>query len=177
MKLEFMNLESRRLVLTNFYQEDTVDVFEFCSKPDVTKYLSWNPHESISESEQFVMNSIRENEESVTSKLWAIRLKDNNRVIGVVRAFDCSQTNKRIEISYILNPSYQGNGYIGEALNVLLDYLKYTGIQRVQAKCTDDNHASEKVLLKLGMNYEGALSNYWIFKGVSKNAKSFSLTL
>jgi ribosomal-protein-alanine N-acetyltransferase len=46
---------------------------------------------------------------------------------------------------------------------------------RIEGKCEARNISSEKMLKKLGMTYEGTLRKEVIIKGVSRDAKVYSL--
>ena len=96
---------------------------------------------------------------------WGITLKENDKLIGVISVFFISYVSKRVEISYILNPNYQGKGYMKEALNGLVNFIfDELNFNRIQARCTAENEASLKVMKSLNMNYEGKLLDYWYIK-------------
>ena len=46
---EFMKnvLNTERLKLRKLQESDLEDIFEWASDPEVTRYVTWNPHESI----------------------------------------------------------------------------------------------------------------------------------
>ena len=55
------------------------------------------------------------------------------------------------EIGYFLEPGYWGAGYATEAAGLIIDLAKSLGATRIVATCHKDNNASEKVMLRLGM--------------------------
>ena len=169
-------LESERLILRKITQADANDMYEYSSKPDVSKYLSWNPHSDISQARDYI-DSVIEEYSADKSYCWAIELREIIKFIGIVRIFDVSLSNKRGEISYILNPEFQGKGLMIEAIATVIDFcfnkLKFN---RIQARCTKDNLSSERIMQKLGMKYEGTLKDYWINKGVTADAKLYAVT-
>ena len=63
--------------------------------------------------------------------------------------------HKKAEISYVMNNSYSGNGYMTEANNAVVEYLFQKGYHRIQAKVEVSNHASCRILEKSGFLYEG----------------------
>ena len=59
---------------------------------------------------------------------------------------------------------------MSEALNGIIDFIfNQVGFVRFEARCSEDNLSSEKVLKSLGMNYEGKLLKFWNIKGIFKN--------
>lgn len=58
-------------------------------------------------------------------------------------------------LGYILDPSHAGNGYATEvARELLVMAFDDLGVRRVTAGCFADNHASVRVLEKIGMRRE-----------------------
>lgn len=171
-----VKLETKRLIMRKLCKDDVEDMFEYTSNQDVTKYLSWEAHTEISQARHYIESVISEYD-SLYSYTWAIELKEIKKFIGIVRIFDVSYSNKRGELSYILNPNFQGKGFIMEAITSVIDLcFNKVELNRIQARCTTDNFSSERVMQKLGMKYEGTLKEYWINKGVPTDAKIYALS-
>ena len=171
-----VRLETNRLLLRKLIESDVSDMYEYTSNPQVSRYLSWNPHTDIKQTENYIKSVISEYD-FANSYVWALDLKEVHKLIGVVRIFDVCYSNKRGEISYIMNPKFQGKGLMIEAIVTVVDFcfnkLKFN---RIQARCTTDNLSSEHVMQKIGMKYEGTLKDYWINKGSPADAKFYALT-
>ena len=43
----FPELETERLILRKIRMEDAPDMYAYGSNPEVTKYVTWNTHQSI----------------------------------------------------------------------------------------------------------------------------------
>jgi ribosomal-protein-alanine N-acetyltransferase len=171
-------LKTERLILRRLELSDVQDMFEYTSNPDVTKYLEWNHHKDISLTRSFINKAIANYENDKTSFLWAIELGVESALIGVVRIYDYSHQNRRAEISYILNPRYHGNGYISEAIDMVLRFcFDNLLVGRIQAKCDANNIASEKVMNKAGMLREGIMRNYFFAEGEYKDALLYAITV
>lgn len=171
-----VSLNSSRLTLRRINETDNMNMFEYTSNPEVTKYLSWKAHSQIEQTNNFISKTNKEYDNYCDAYTWGVVLNNTNKLIGAVRVFDVSFANKRLELSYIINPKFQGYGYIPEALEqiVFLSFDKL-GFIRIQARCMPQNISSEKVITKLGMQLEGVLKNYWIIDKVSVDAKLYSL--
>lgn len=169
-------LSSDRLLLRKLIITDDKDMFEYSSKAEVTQFLSWNAHTKVQQTQEFISRTLKEYNDT-KSYPYAIVLKSTNKMIGVLRAYDINFSNKNCEISYILNPEYQNNGYMVEAINVFKDHcFNDVGFLRIQAKCMVDNESSEKLMKRVGMQFEGVLKKCWIYKGEVLDAKLFAIT-
>jgi ribosomal-protein-alanine N-acetyltransferase len=69
-------------------------------------------------------------------------------------------------LGYSIAEKYEGQGYMTEILEALLDYMfDIVGLNRVMANYMPHNIASEKVLLKLGFEKEGFARKYLKISG------------
>jgi RimJ/RimL family protein N-acetyltransferase len=70
------------------------------------------------------------------------------------------------EFGYALATEYQRRGLMAAAIEQLLaDLFLNTGIERLEARCSVENKASQKVLEQLGFRYEGLLRGYFLLRG------------
>lgn len=170
-------LFTERLKLRQLSVSDAQDMFEYTSKDVSTKYLSWNTHTNIEQTVSF-LKEVESKYGNVHNEFsWAIELMGNSKMIGVVKLFEISSASKRAEVSYILNSDFQGKGYINEAIAAVLDFcFNEMELIRVQARCSTDNLASEKVMQKAGMTFEGILKKYWILKDEVKDVALYAIT-
>lgn len=153
-----MNLRSERLLLRKLKMADASDMFEFTSIPEVSDYLAWEYHKSVKEDEEFIRNCL-ENDSDESIHI-GIELIEKNKLIGCLHIYNISHKHKRAEISYILSPLFQGQGFATEAVNTLVVQLFTKGFRRVQALCILFNTKSEKLMKRCGMKKEGILENY-----------------
>jgi RimJ/RimL family protein N-acetyltransferase len=70
------------------------------------------------------------------------------------------------EIGYALSSRHQGRGVMGEALGLILPELFVAaGIERLEARCSVENVASQRLLERLGFLREGLLRSYFELHG------------
>ncbi len=50
----FPVLETPRLILRKISLKDAQDIFDYAKDPEVSKYLSWEPHKSFEDSVKFI---------------------------------------------------------------------------------------------------------------------------
>ena len=93
--------------------EDSEDMFYgWANDPEVTKYMTWNPHKTVEETKQILSMWIKEYENPDCYK-FAIVLKENNKLIGGIDVVDYE--NGIPEIGYCLSKKYWGRGIMTEA--------------------------------------------------------------
>ena len=85
--------------------------------------------------------------------LFAIRLKETGRLIGIVNFFD--EKDGVCEIGYGIGSGYWGHGYVTEAVRRFLTYLfREKGMRTVYASFFTGNDASRRVMEKCGMTFD-----------------------
>jgi ribosomal-protein-alanine N-acetyltransferase len=70
------------------------------------------------------------------------------------------------EVGFALTSSRQSQGVMTQALGQLVpDLFERTRLERIEARCAVDNHASRRVLEKSGFRHEGVLRGYFLLHG------------
>jgi ribosomal-protein-alanine N-acetyltransferase len=153
-----IKLETERLLLRRFVIADANDVFEnWANDAEVTKYLTWQPHKNSAVTRQR-LSSWEQRYKNPTFYSWAIVPKDFGKVIGSISIIGLHEKNLRAEVVYCLSKAFWGQGIMTEALKKVIEFMfTEVNINRLQAKHYSDNIASGKVMLKVGMKYEGTL--------------------
>ena len=91
---------------------------------------------------------------------FLIVLKESDVIIGSID-FKYVPKDGLTEVGYGLNPAFQGNGYMTEALRAFLEFGKALGIRVVRADTLPDNLRSQRVLEKCGFRFLRQEGNLW----------------
>ena len=84
--------------------------------------------------------------------LFAIRLKETGRLIGIILYFD--EKDGACEIGYGLGSAYWGRGYASEAARRFIRWcFEERGLRTVSASFFTGNEASRRVMEKCGMSF------------------------
>lgn len=169
-------LETARLILRPFKTSDAKNVFAYTSNPNVAAEVTWYPHKTIAESENFINFAFTCYAQGMIEPL-AVCLKTNPEVvIGTIGAFWNSKRDKIVELGTVLHEDFWGQGIIPEALTKLIEVTwTHYDVERIQARCKVGNSKSRRMLEKLGMSYEGTLKKSLFCKGESWDMEMFSL--
>lgn len=158
-------IATERLLLRKPRVDDARTIFEtYVQDTEVTRYLVWEPHKTMQETEQFLL-ACRQLWQTGKDYAYAITLKETGGLIGM---FSLHPMKMKIEIGYVLARPYWGKGYMTEALRGVIDWaFTQPDVYRVQAFCDVDNVASARVMEKAGMSREGLLRRYVLHPNIS----------
>ena len=147
-------LETERLMLRPFKEEDLQDFFEYASVPDVGEAAGWKHHRDIAMSGKILDLFIKD------KKTFAIVYKQNNKVIGSLgieksqfpRTYCPGETAR--DIGYVLSKEYWGHGLMSEAVKRVIEYcFKELNLDPLTIGHFLDNHRSQRVIEKMGFTY------------------------
>ncbi len=151
-------LATERLTLRRFLLDDAENMFyNWSGDPEVTKYLTWKPQESVESTEAFLANWEKEYDSDRTYR-WAIALNDLAQPIGAIEVSSIDEKTNSMEIDFRVGKKYWHHGYTSEALTEVLRFLmEEVGACRVWAFYDVQNTNAGKVMEKCGMYREGIL--------------------
>lgn len=151
-------LETPRLIVRPWQIEDLHDVFAMFGDPDVTRHLPDRlKHTSRAETETWLHDMVERYDPSNPLGFWATVERASGHVIGGAALMHAPiNGGNPIEIGYSFARSAWGNGYATELGHALLRYgFDTLQIAQIVAVIDTDNHASRRVLQKIGMRSEG----------------------
>ena len=161
----FQNLETERLLLRRVVNEDVNEIFALRSDQEVMKYI---PRPLVKTEEEALAHiaMIDEKIDSNEGINWAITLKDNPKLIGIIGHYRIRPEHFRAEIGYMLLPEYQRKGIISEAIKEVINYgFEVMKLHSIEAIIDPENFASEKVLQKSGFVKEAHLKENEYYEG------------
>ena len=158
-------IETERLVLRVPHVDDSLTAFtSWTQDKDVTRYLTWRPHQRIEQTQEFIRSCLSAWEHE-TRFPYMITLKASNEVIGMI---DPRVEGSKVGIGYGVARAHWGKGYVTEATHAIINWaFQQPSIYRVYATTDIENVASQRVLEKVGMQCEGILRRYIIHPNVS----------
>ena len=153
----FPNLETERLHLRRIVKNDVNEIFALRSNKETMKYIP-RPLAKTKEDALEHIAMIEEKIENNEGINWAITLKDNPKLIGIIGHYRIKPEHFRAEIGYMLLPEYHGKGLIVEAIKETLNYaFQIMELHSIEAIIDPENYASERVLQKSGFVKEAHL--------------------
>ena len=162
-------LETERLLLRKMCLDDTDDMYEYSKDPEVTKYLSWSPHESKAYTYDYLMY-LQNRYKTGDFFDWAIVCKQSDKMIGTCGFTRFDFPNNSAEVGYVINPKFKGQGIATEASARVIRYgFETLRLERIECKFMIGNDASRRVMEKNGMTFEGIRRHGMLIKGEYKD--------
>lgn len=142
-------IETERLILRPIHIEDYEDICEYGCDEETGEYMIYWP-KTKQQVEEFINNCIFSmNADNPDWFEFVIQLKENKKVIANISLIIKEQET---EIGWISNKKYWNNGYMSEAIKVIIKYtFNNLGVHRITATCSENNIASYKVMEKCNM--------------------------
>lgn len=146
--------ETERLILRKIELSDAKDIFEYSSDEKTVKYIGFDVHKSIEDTEEAIVNYFIPNR-LIT---WGIIDKENKKLIGTI---DLRIKNKQASFGWIINKKYWGKGITFEAASCLKKFA-FNSLEVEVISCIHDidNPNSGRVMEKLEMNKLGHVWKY-----------------
>ena len=175
-KIGTQKIDTERCILRRIVPDDYEVMYENWAKyEEVCRYFPFDPVTDIEAYKEKVYRWVT-NYESDTYFHWVIEWKENGELIGTINLVNVDEACFTAETSYMLSPSYWGQGIMTEVLRDVLNYaFGKVGLNRVQADVFDGNIASERVLKKCGMQLEGIARQKYYKNGKFIDAAQYAV--
>ncbi len=146
-------LQTERLLLRRFTMADTDLFLRLNSDPEVVKYVHEAPVKNDDDAKAILQKIILP-QYTLNLGRWAVHLKSNNEFIGWC-GLKFIEENNETDLGYRFFKSCWGNGFATESAGATLRYAHTKlNLDIVTGKVHVENIASQKVLEKIGMQYE-----------------------
>lgn len=147
--------------------EDVAVVFHgYARDAEVCRYVTWTPHQTLAETEDFMRERLRKMEGGEIFA-WALTRRggDDDALIGMI---ELRLNGHKADFGYVLARPFWGQGLMTEALRAVLDFaFTLPGVYRVWAICDVENRGSARVMEKAGLVLEGTLRRYFMHPNIS----------
>jgi ribosomal-protein-alanine N-acetyltransferase len=148
-------LETKRLLLRRLIMDDLDDLFALYKDPDIRKYFPEGilNFEETKEELEWHMNGHPKYPEL---GLWATIHKETEKFIGRCGLLPWTiEGQDEVEIAYLLDKSFWGQGLATEAAQGILQYgFEYLQLSRLICLIDPENIASQRVAERIGMSLE-----------------------
>lgn len=146
-----MILETERLILRPWSEEDAEELYTYASDPDVGPAAGWPPHTSVENSREIICEVLS------APETYAVCLKETGKPIGSIGLHrnDLATAEDEYELGYWIGKPFWGQGLIPEVSREILRYaFDELGMNRIWCGYYDGNEKSRRVQEKLGFIYQ-----------------------
>ena len=160
-------IETARLTLRSFNADDFDDLYAYQSRPDVARYLTWEARDRAQARQALAEQC---GETTLTAEgnwlTFAVVWREVNRVVGEVGLKWLSREYRQGETGFVFNPDYHGRGLATEAAEAMLALgFDSLGWHRIIGSCDARNHASARLMERIGMRREAHFMHSEFIKG------------
>ncbi|WP_281165697.1 GNAT family N-acetyltransferase [Liquorilactobacillus sicerae] len=150
---------TKRLVLRKATLKDLTDIFEYASNPQVAQAGGFLCCQTKQAALKFV-------QQLASSESWVLEERKQTKVIGNLCLYETvnketAPDQKKKLLGYALNPKFQNQGYMTEAVAGVIDWAANQKIERIDAFVSWNNLASQCVLEKNGFEIQDIFKSLW----------------
>ncbi|MDR3277716.1 MAG: GNAT family N-acetyltransferase, partial [Oscillospiraceae bacterium] len=151
-----VKIDTARLILRRFTLEDADAMFRsWAHDAEVTRYLTWQPHESVDGTRAYLADVVSSYEKDDTYD-WTIVPRELGEPIGSIGVVQRDDRVQMAHVGYCISRAWWRRGVTSEALGAVIRFFfEEVGVNRVESRHDPRNPNSGRVMLKCGMKYEG----------------------
>ena len=145
-------LTTERLLLRRLERSDAGEMFStWASDPEVTRFLTWLPHESADTTKE-LLAAWEEEYQDPRCYRWGLVRREDGRLMGSI---DVTGYRDGLPmIGYCMGREFWGRGYMTEALAAVVDCLFEDGFSGAIVEAVDENTGSNRVIQKNGFRLD-----------------------
>lgn len=151
-------LEGSRIALVPIDGSDAAELWEAvdASRAWLKPWLPWVPYQTDRQaSQQFVEASATDWDHSRALR-FGIRTRPSGQLVGVIGLEACIEMHRSCDLGYWLRHDAARRGYMAEAAQLCLQFgFGQVGFHRTRVAAATTNHASLRVIGRLGFRFEG----------------------
>lgn len=165
----------QRVRLRRLEERDAAALFALYSDGHVMRYWSHAPWTSINQARQAI-DEARADYLTGASLHCAIEHPVTGELIGSCALYAPVRQHRCASVGYMLAPAHWGQGYLREALGLLLAHAFDTwNVNRVEAEVNRHNEGSCRALERMGFRREGTMRERWIVAGQKHDTIAYAL--
>lgn len=165
-------LQTERLILRKFTENDVEALFQILADEEVNRFLPWYPLKHSEEAQQFYKERYASTYTKPQGYAYAICLKTDNVPIGYIHV----EMDEAHDLGYGLLREFWHNGIVTEAGRAVIEQVKKDGVPYITATHDRNNPRSGGVMQNIGMKYCYSYEEQWqpknfpvIFRMYQKN--------
>lgn len=166
-------LETERLTLRKFTENDIEAMYQVYSDEDANKFLPWFPLKSFDEARSFFEEKYTTKYAQPQAYAYAICLKKDNYPIGYINV-DMEEPH---DFGYGLRKEFWHQGIVTEAAKAVITQVKKDGLPYITATHDKNNPRSGAVMKNVGMKYQYSYEEQWQPKDVLVTFKMYQRNL
>ncbi|MDB6041959.1 MAG: acetyltransferase family protein [Gammaproteobacteria bacterium] len=150
-------LETERLVLRRLTADDAPFILQLVNEPSWLQHIGDKGVRTLEEARNYIDKGPIEMYGRLGFGLYLVELKASGEPIGMCGLIK-RESLEDVDVGYAFLPRFWAKGYAVESASAVVSHGKSAfGLSRIVAITSKENHASAKVLGKLGFRFERAV--------------------
>ncbi|MGN7178137.1 GNAT family N-acetyltransferase [Paenibacillus sp. FSL R5-0490] len=150
-------LETDRLILRWLTPDDAAFILELLNEPAWIRYIGDKSVHTLDDAKNYIVTGPMKMYSQFGYGLFLVERKERSSPIGMCGLIK-RDTLDNVDIGFAFLSRYQTQGYGFESASATLKYgHDQLDMERILAITSLDNHASSRLLEKIGMKYEGTI--------------------
>ena len=166
-------LETERLILRKFTEQDMDALFLILQDEEVNRFLPWYPVKTMDEAKQFYEERYVPIYAQPCGYAYAISLKERNAPIGYINV----AMDEHHDLGYGLSKEYWHKGIVTEAGRAVIAQVKKDGLPYITATHDRNNPRSGGVMRNVGMKYQYSYEEQCQPKNILVTFRMYQLNL
>jgi len=147
-------LETDRLNLRWLSIDDAEFILDLLNEPSFLRFIGDKGVRTLDDARDYILNGPVDMYNRFGFGLYLTELKDGGVPIGICGLIKRDDLED-VDIGFAFLPRFWAKGYAYESASAVMAYGKdILGLNRIVAITSPDNHASAKLLEKLGLQFE-----------------------
>lgn len=147
-------LETSRLILRRLTPDDADFMLELLNDPGWLRFIGDRGVRTAEDARAYIRQSAVASYARHGFGMYLTALKDGGAPAGICGLIRRDGLDD-VDVGFAFLPAFRGQGLAAEAALASVEYgMKTLGLRRLVAITTQDNHASIRVLEKIGMRFE-----------------------
>lgn len=164
-------LETERLILRKFTENDLEALFLILKDEEVNRFLPWFPMKNLEETWEFYEERYAAQYAKPQGYAYAICLKEDDIPIGYIKV----DMEEHHDFGYGLRKEFWHRGIVTEAGKAVVEQVKKDGLTYITATHDKENPRSGNVMKKLGMKYCYSYEERWQPKDITVIFRMYQL--
>jgi len=164
-------LETKRLILRKFTENDIEALFLILKDKEVNTFLPWYPIKNLEQAKKFYEERYTFTYLKPQGYAYAICLKSDNFPIGYIKV----DMEEPYDFGYGLRKEFWHQGIVSEAAKAVVEQVKKDGLPYITATHDVNNPRSGNVMKKVGMKYCYSYEELWQPKGFFVTFRMYQL--
>ena len=150
-------LETGRLVLRKLTPDDAAFILDLLNQPSFIRFIGDKGVRTLEDARRYIQDGPAQSYQRYGFGLYLVERKQDAIPIGICGLLK-RESLEDFDLGFAFLPAYWSKGYAMEAAQAVLNAARNDGgLLRIVAITSVENHASMKLLGKLGFAFEGMM--------------------